>query len=98
MHIQLDGDGRIVCSSEDGASMPGSIEFDLPDGFDFARQRDYRIVDGGLLHDPEPPTDDEVEAARRAEFAETAPERIAALEASTDDVLLLVADMIGGAL
>lgn len=38
------------------------------------------------------------EESRRAELVATAPERIAALEASTDDVLLLMADMIGGAL
>lgn len=98
MYVQLDEGGRIVCSSEDGASVPGSVEFGLPDGFDFARQRDYRLVDGVLVHDPEPPSEEEVEAAMRAEFDETAPDRLSALEASTDDVLLLMADMIGGAL
>lgn len=98
MHIQLDGEQRIVCSSDDAGSVPGCIEFDLPEGFDFARQRDYRIVGGELLHDPEPPTDEELEAADRARFEATAPERLAALEAASDDVLLLMADMIGGAL
>lgn len=40
----------------------------------------------------------EAERKRKAAKAAEVPDRLSALEASTDDVLLLVADMIGGAL
>lgn len=40
----------------------------------------------------------EAEREREAAKAAEVPDRLSALEASTDDVLLLVADMIGGAL
>ena len=40
----------------------------------------------------------EEESAARESFLVAAPERLTALEAASDDVLLLMADMIGGAL
>lgn len=45
--VQTDDTGRILASSEDGNSIPNSIEFDFPDDFDFSKQDDYKIVDNG---------------------------------------------------
>lgn len=34
-------------------SIPNAIEVNLPDDFDFLKQRDYKIEHGRLLYDPE---------------------------------------------
>lgn len=54
MYIATDENGRITASTEYEEYAGGMREFDLPEGFDFTRQYEYRVVDGELVHDPEP--------------------------------------------
>lgn len=60
--IGTDETGRILVSTDDEQYADENMfEFDLPDDFDFAKQDDYRVVDGELVHDPRPiPTDQQV--------------------------------------
>ena len=58
-----------------------------------------RICDNGIYRDM---TDEEISAWKQSIADTTAPEptqeeRIAALESTTDDIILLMADLIGGA-
>ena len=68
----MTGEGGRVCATTDVEGFAGGMEpFDFPDGFDFSRQGEWRIVDGELVHDP-PPEPDGLRRARLASFlAET---------------------------
>lgn len=40
------------------------FKFDFPDDFDFSKQYEYRIVDGQLVHDPAPPSEEDIAAQK----------------------------------
>ena len=74
--VQTDDTGRILVTTDTidyaGTEMYG---FTFPDDFDFSIQDEYRIVDGGLVHDPLPPTEEKLaaqEEAQRREQMQTA--------------------------
>lgn len=55
MYALLEKDtGRICATTDREEYSDGMIEFDFPEDFDFGAQSDYRIVDGDLIHDPVP--------------------------------------------
>ena len=95
MWIQTDTDGRIIASSPD-TKIVGGREVDPPDGWDAEHQQDWRLVDGIPTHDPEP----EPEVIPTP----TMGERMAAVEVgqetqdtAIDELVQVMADMIGGA-
>lgn len=60
-YVHIDSSGRIQSSvKKKEYSEPDSFEFDFPEDFDFSLQNEYRIVDGELVHDPLPPTEEEL--------------------------------------
>lgn len=59
MYVMLDENGRITATTDCKEYAEGMIEFDLPEDFDYSHQEDYRIVDGELVMDPLPITDEE---------------------------------------
>lgn len=62
MYVSLDETGRIGASTEFEEYAEGMTEFTFPDDFDLTAQNEYRIVDGELVHDPLPPSDEEIAA------------------------------------
>ena len=71
MYVEVDETGRI------GATTPyeeyksnDMIMFDFPDDFDFTKQNEYRIADGKLVHDPKPPSEEELAWEREAQRQE----------------------------
>ena len=50
--VMLNAENRIVATSADYNIGAEQIDFELPNDFDFANQRDYKIEDGKLKHDP----------------------------------------------
>lgn len=50
--------GRLV-EQEDGTIVMEGEQFDFPDGFDFCRQSDYKLIDGELNYDPLPEPEEE---------------------------------------
>ena len=55
MYALLEKDtGRICATTDREEYSEGMIEFDFPDDFDFGTQADYCIVNGELVHDPVP--------------------------------------------
>lgn len=71
-----DDSGRVLVTTGEDFATDDMEAFDFPEDFDFARQSEYRIVDGELLYDPLP-----------VESAEPVSTRAAQLEAA---VLMLV--------
>lgn len=63
MFVSTDEEGRINATTDNieyaGEDMS---PFTFPDDFDFSKQNEYRIVDGELIHDPLPPTEEELAA------------------------------------
>lgn len=62
MYVSLDETGRIDASTDIEEYAEGMTEFTFPDDFDFIKQDEYRIVDGELIHDPKPPSEEELAA------------------------------------
>ena len=58
MYVSLDENGRICASTSKEEYAEGMTEFEFPDDFDYENQSDYRIVDGELIHDPLPMSDE----------------------------------------
>lgn len=66
MWVHLDEAGRILASTDVEEYAEGMEEIDLPEDFDASKQADYRLVEGELIHDPLPPSDEEIERDRQA--------------------------------
>lgn len=63
MYVSTDETDRICVTAEFSEYTDESyFEFDFPDDFDFNKQNEYRIEDGKLIHDPLPPTEEEIAA------------------------------------
>lgn len=50
--VITDSDGRITATSRDFHLGDNEFEFDFPEGFDFDRQGEYKIVNGECVHSP----------------------------------------------
>lgn len=68
MFVSTDEEGRINATTDNieyaGKDM---FPFTFPDDFDFSTQNEYRIVDGELIHDPKPPSEEELAAQEAME-------------------------------
>lgn len=93
MWYAADETGRILATTDQEQFAEGMTEFTFPDGFDFASQYEYRIVDGELVHDPLPPTEEELawqeEQERRRQLEVAIPMMVRASAASMTDAQLL---------
>lgn len=67
MYVSLDEEGRIGATTEYEEYAEGMEEFTFPDDFDFNKQNEYRIQNGELIHDPKPPTEEEIAAQEEFE-------------------------------
>lgn len=89
MFAMTDDDGRITASTEYERYSDGMTEFAFPEGFDVTTQAEYRIVDGELVHDPLPPTEEELahqqEMERRRQVEAAIPMMLSATAESMDD-------------
>ncbi|MEA5017060.1 MAG: hypothetical protein VB099_21135 [Candidatus Limiplasma sp.] len=85
MYVMTDTTGRIGATSATHHLGEGEVEHEFPPEFDFTRQQDWRLVDGALVHDPLP-------------NPQPVPTPTEVLRSQMDDVILAMADMIGGAL
>ena len=94
--ISKDSSGRITASTTREEFAIGMDEVDLPDDFDFSAQHEYRIEAGGLVHDPLPPSEEELEAqrqARRREQMEAATVLFVQTASLTDEQALTVSEL-----
>lgn len=68
MFVSVDEDGYI-CATTDDINYAGKdmFLFTFPDDFDFYKQDEYRIIDGELIHDPKPPSEEELAAQEAME-------------------------------
>lgn len=73
---------RYRCSCD--SPLKDAVDIELPEGFDPEHQYDWRLEDGALVYDPLPET-------------EPVSTPLEVLRSQLDDVILAVADMIGGA-
>ena len=81
--LNIADDGRILSVTFDRFAPPEQPRVDtLPDG-DIT---EYRYVDGEYIHDP----------MTKQEEKPTTDERIYALETTMDDIILMMAELIGG--
>lgn len=76
MWYLADNTGRILVSTDQEQYAEGMTEFTFPDDFDFSVQDEYRIQNGELIHDPKPPSEEEV--AARTEFQRQSQLQVAA--------------------
>lgn len=67
MYVSVDENGRIGATTDMAEYAEGMEEFYFPEDFDFSTQNEYRIVDGELVHDPVPPSEEELAAEKTAQ-------------------------------
>lgn len=60
--VSTDNSGRIFATTDQEQFAKGMTEFAFPDDFDFSIQDEYRIQNGELIHDPLPPSEEEIAA------------------------------------
>lgn len=83
MYVQTDRSGRILATTgHEEYAGDAYFELDFPEGFDFSRQGEWRIVNGELLHDPIPQSDESRIAELRANLASTDYVPIKAMDAA----------------
>lgn len=96
--IQTDDTGRVTATTDQERFATGMTEFDFPEGFDFASQSEYRVVDGELVHDPLPPTEEELEyqqeMERRRQLELAVPMMVRASAATMTDAQLLTVPLL----
>lgn len=64
VYVSVDKDGRIGATTDAKEfASDDMISFEFPDGFDFTKQTNYRIVENKLIEDPLPVSEEEI--ARR---------------------------------
>lgn len=89
VYVSTDSDGRICATTYVEEFAGGMAEFDFPEGFDFSRQHEWRIVGGELVHDPPQPTEEELAAEEGRERARqldaAVPMLLSAVAESMDD-------------
>lgn len=93
MYAAIDDTGRITATTDSEEYSEGMTEVDFPEGFNFSAQYEYRVVGGELVHDPLPPTEEELaeqeEAERRAQIDVAIPMLARASAPSMTDAQLL---------
>ena len=93
MYVSLDEDGRICATTEFEEYAEGMEEFTFPDDFDFNQQDEYRIQNGELIHDPKPPSEEEIAAEeernRQQQIALAIPMMVQSNSASLTDAQAL---------
>ena len=99
MYVQTDRSGRILATTgHEEYAGDAYFELDFPEGFDFSRQGEWRVIDGELIHDPLPPTEEEQaaaeEAERRAQIDLAIPMLARASAASMTDAQLLTIPLL----
>lgn len=62
VYASFDEEGRILATTPNSKFAEGMTEFTFPDDFDFSVQDEYRIQNGELIHDPLPPSEEEIAA------------------------------------
>lgn len=82
MYVKTDDTGRITATTQFEEYSEGMSEFDFPEDFDFDSQSEWRIVNGELLHDPLPQSDESRIAELRANLASTDYVPIKAMDAA----------------
>lgn len=89
MYVMTDENGRITATTDRKEFAEGMRSIDLPDDFDISKQGEYRIIDGELVHDPLPPTEEELayqeEQERRKQLELAVPMMLSATAESMDD-------------
>ena len=66
-YTSVDETGRINSTTPHKEyANPDSIKFDFADDFDFSKQNEYQIIKGKLVHNPLPPSEEELEFEREA--------------------------------
>ena len=76
MYCATDETGRIAATTDREQFAEGMTEFTFPDDFDFSVQYEYRIQNGELIHDPLPPSEEEI--AAQTEFQRQSQLQVAA--------------------
>lgn len=61
MFITLNDEGYIGAITDKEEFSEGMTEFIFPDDFDFTRYEEYGVVDGELVHDPKPPSEEQIQ-------------------------------------
>ena len=84
--IAIDEEGRIQASTFEEYASDDMTEFTFPDDFDFSLQHEYKIQNGELIHDPLPPTEEEIAAqadSQRQSQLQTAAELFVQTQSAT---------------
>ena len=84
--IAIDEEGRIQASTFEEYASDDMTEFTFPDDFDFSLQHEYKIQNGELIHDPLPPTEEEIAAqadSKRQSQLQTAAELFVQTQSAT---------------
>ena len=72
MYVQTDSNGRILVTvSQEEYTDETYIAFEFPSDFDYAKQNEYRIANGELVHDPLPEPAERQIAALKQQLANT---------------------------
>ena len=67
-YVRASEDGRIESVTQSEEYTDGTFfQLDLPEGFDFSTQHEWRVVGGELVHDPLPPSEEAIAAREEAE-------------------------------
>lgn len=97
MYVQTDETGRIRCTVELSEYTDDSyFEFNFPEDFDVSKQLEYRIEEKELIHDPLPPSEEELEAQKefkRKSQMETAVTLFVRTASLDDDTALTVSEL-----
>lgn len=87
--VSTDDSGRIFVTTDQEQFAKGMTEFTFPDDFDFSIQDEYRIQNGELIHDPLPPSEEEIaaeqEMRRQSQIQLAIPMMVQANSASIPD-------------
>ena len=84
--IAIDEEGCIQASTFEEYASDDMTEFTFPDDFDFSLQHEYKIQNGELIHDPLPPTEEEIAAqadSQRQSQLQTAAELFVQTQSAT---------------
>lgn len=87
--VSTDNSGRIFATTDQEQFAKSMTEFTFPDDFDFSIQDEYRIQNGELIHDPLPPSEEEIaaeqEMQRQSQIQLAIPMMVQANSASIPD-------------
>lgn len=70
MFITLNDEGYIGAITDKEEFSEGMTEFKFPDDFDFTHYDEYRVVNGEVVHDPKPPSEEQIQNEHDQKFHE----------------------------